>query len=146
LDERGKRALPADSDQGESTDVTDLRQVALRVKDLGRVVVFYRDVVGLELIAQFESPGLAFFDLRGSRLLLETGAPQALVYLGVDDVTATTDRLRANGVAIESEPHTIFVDSEVRFGSAGEAEEMAFFRDSEDNVVGLAGRRVQTEA
>ena len=126
-------------------DVTDLRQVAQRVEDLGRAVAFYRDVVGLDLIAHLESPGLAFFDLNETRLLLEPSAPQALVYLGVNDVKATTERLRAHGVTIESEPHTIFVDTDGQFGPAGEAEEMAFFRDSEGNLVGLAGRRAPNE-
>ena len=44
-------------------------------------------------------------------------------------------------VTIESEPHVIHVDVEGQFGPAGESEEMAFFRDSEGNLVGLAGRR-----
>ena len=121
--------------------VTHLRQVALRVEDLDRAVAFYRDVIGLTLIARFDPPGLAFFDLGGTRLLLEAGAPSSLLYLGVDDVTAATSRLRSAGVAIESEPHVIHVDEAGQFGPPGEAEEMSFFRDSENNLVGLAGRR-----
>src|SRR4051812_10572893 len=122
-------------------DVTGLRQVAQHVEDLDRAVAFYRDVVGLPLIARFDPPGLAFFDLGGTRLLLEGGAQSAMLYLAVDDVASTVDRLRAAGVVIESEPHTIFVDDAGQFGPAGEAEVMAFFRDSEDNVVGLSARR-----
>lgn len=114
--------------------------------DMDRAVAFYRDVVGLDLIARFDPPGLAFFDLGGTRLLLEAGAPSSLLYLGVDDVAGTTDRLRAAGVAIESEPHVIHVDEEGQFGPAGEVEEMAFFRDSEENLVGLAGRRALAPA
>ncbi|MDW3218101.1 MAG: VOC family protein [Acidimicrobiales bacterium] len=121
--------------------VTHLRQVALHVDDMERAVAFYRDVVGLGLIARFDPPGLAFFDIGGTRLLLEAGAPSSLIYLGVDDVAATTDRLRGAGVTIESEPHVILVDEAGQFGPPGEAEEMAFFRDSEGNLVGLAGRR-----
>jgi methylmalonyl-CoA/ethylmalonyl-CoA epimerase len=115
--------------------------VAQHAEDLDRAVAFYRDVLGLRLIARFDPPGLAFFDLGATRLLLEGGAPPALLYLGVDDVVATTERLRAAGVDIESEPHIIFVDEAGQFGSPGEGEEMAFFRDSEANLVGLAGRR-----
>jgi len=121
--------------------VTHLRQVALHVEDMDRAVAFYRDVVGLRLIARFDPPGLAFFDLGTSRLLLEAGAPSSLLYLGVDDVTATTEHLRAAGVDIESEPHVIHVDDAGQFGPPGEGEELAFFRDSEGNLVGLAGRR-----
>jgi methylmalonyl-CoA/ethylmalonyl-CoA epimerase len=121
--------------------ITHLRQVAQHVEDLDRAVAFYRDVLGLHLIARFDPPGLAFFDLGTTRLLLEAGAPPALLYLGVDDVAAATEQLRAAGVVIESEPHVIHVDEAGQFGPAGEAEEMAFFRDSEHNVVGLSGRR-----
>src|SRR5919106_4031160 len=125
--------------------VNGLRQVAQHVEDLDRAVAFYRDVVGLEFIARFEPPGLAFFKLGSARLLLEAGAPSAILYLGVDDVTAATDDVRAKGVTIESEPHVIHVDVEGQFGPAGESEEMAFFRDSEGNLFGLAGRRATVE-
>jgi len=121
--------------------VSHLRQVALHVEDMDRAVAFYGDVVGLDLIARFDPPGLAFFDLGATRLLLEAGAPSSLIYLGVDDVAAMTERLRESGVTIESEPHVIHVDEDGQFGPPGEAEEMSFFRDSEGNLVGLAGRR-----
>ena len=121
--------------------VTHLRQVALHVEDMDRAVAFYRAVVGLNFIARFDPPGLAFFDLGGTRLLLEAGAPASLLYLGVDDVTGMTERLREAGVTIDSEPHVIHVDETGQFGPPGEAEEMSFFRDSENNLVGLAGRR-----
>jgi methylmalonyl-CoA/ethylmalonyl-CoA epimerase len=124
--------------------VNGLRQVAQRVEDLDRAVDFYRDVVGLELIARFDPPGLAFFRLGETRLLLEAGASSAILYLGVDDVTEATERLRAHGVEIESEPHVIFDDAPGQFGPAGEAEEMAFFRDSEGNLVGLSARKTPT--
>jgi hypothetical protein len=35
----------------------------------------------------------------------------------------------------------IFDDHAGQFGPAGEAEEMAFFRDSEGNLVGLSARK-----
>jgi methylmalonyl-CoA/ethylmalonyl-CoA epimerase len=118
-------------------EISHLHQVAQRAVDLDRAVSFYRDVVGLTHLVTFNPPGLAFFSLGTTRLLLDTGAPTALHYLGVDDVAATTERLRAAGVNIETEPHVIFVDDTGLFGPAGHAETMAFFRDSEDNLVGL---------
>jgi methylmalonyl-CoA/ethylmalonyl-CoA epimerase len=122
--------------------VTHLRQVAQHVEDMERAVAFYRDVVGLDLLARFDPPGLAFFDLGGgTRLLLEASAPPALLYLGVDDVTATTEQLRAAGVEIVGEPHIIFNDEAGQFGPPGEAEEMSFFHDSERNLVALTSRR-----
>jgi methylmalonyl-CoA/ethylmalonyl-CoA epimerase len=122
-------------------DVNGLRQVAQRVEDLDRAVAFYRDALGLELIARFDPPGLAFFRLGETRLLLEAGASSAILYLGVDDVAEATEQLRSRGVAIESEPHVIFDDHAGQFGPAGEAEVMAFFRDSEGNLVGLSARK-----
>jgi methylmalonyl-CoA/ethylmalonyl-CoA epimerase len=121
--------------------VNALRQVAQHVEDMDRAVAFYRDVLGLDLIARFDPPGLAFFDLGPTRLLLEAGAPSSILYLAVDDVAAATESLRRAGVAIESEPHVIYDDDEGRFGPAGEAEEMSFFRDSEGNLSALAGRK-----
>lgn len=52
-----------------------LRQVNLVAADLGRAVAFYRDILGLPLLATFG--GLAFFDLAGVRLLLQVGERQA---------------------------------------------------------------------
>jgi catechol 2,3-dioxygenase-like lactoylglutathione lyase family enzyme len=50
--------------------VDGLHQVAQKADDLDASVAFYRDVLGLRLIARFDPPGLAFFELGGSRLLL----------------------------------------------------------------------------
>jgi methylmalonyl-CoA/ethylmalonyl-CoA epimerase len=96
--------------------------------------------------ARFDPPGLAFLALGATRLLLESGAPSSLLYLGVDDVAVMTEYLRDRGVTIESEPHVIHVDETGQFGPPGEVEEMSFFRDSERNLVGLSGRRALTES
>ena len=128
-------------DQGQSGDSgRGLHQVALHAEDLDRATAFYRDVLGLRWIATFDPPGLVFFDLGGTRLLLEKGAPSSLLYLRVPDSAAEVERLRAAGVRIESEPHVIFTDDEGQFGPPGMSETMAFFRDSEDNLVGLVSR------
>ena len=118
-----------------------LHQVAQKAGDLGRSIEFYRDVLGLELIASFEPPGLAFFRLGDTRLMLEGSAPSATLYLRVDDIEATFDELRGRGVAFEDEPHVIFRDDEGRFGAAGQEEWMTFFRDPDGNLLALASRR-----
>ena len=120
--------------------IVELHQVAQHADDLDRAVAFYTDVLGCELISRFDSPGLAFLRLGQVRLLLERNAPAALIYLRVDDVRAAADKLRAAGVAIESEPHLIHADADGVFGPAGWQEWMAFIRDSEGNLVGLASR------
>jgi methylmalonyl-CoA/ethylmalonyl-CoA epimerase len=117
-----------------------LRQVAQHADDLDRAVAFYRDVVGLTLIARYDPPGLAFFDLGSTRLLLEVGASPALLYLQVDDVRAFHAELGQRGVTLEGEPHVVFDDEAGTFGPPGQAEWLAFFRDSENNVVGLMSR------
>ena len=121
-------------------DVVGLHQVAQHVDDLDRAVAFYRDVLGLRLIERFDPPGLAFFDLGDTRLLLEAGAPSALLYLRVDDPAAALERIRAKGVSIEQDAHVIFADTDGQFGRAGENEVMGFFRDSEQNLLGYAAR------
>ena len=117
-----------------------LHQVAQKADDLERAVAFYTRLIGDPPIAIFDPPGLAFFRLGNTRLLIERNAPSALIYLRVDDVRVTIERLRADGVTITAEPHVIFSDAAGTFGPAGADEWMAFINDSEGNLVGLASQ------
>jgi methylmalonyl-CoA/ethylmalonyl-CoA epimerase len=121
-----------------------LHQAAVPSSDLARSVAFYRDTLGLRLIAKFEPPGLAFFALGDTRLLVDAAAESKLaagvLYFRVVDIQGATLALRARGVAIDAEPHAIFRDSAGTFGAAGEEEWMAFFRDPDGNVLALAAR------
>jgi len=114
-----------------------LLQVAQHAEDLDRAVVFYEQLLGQQVAARFDPPGLAFFVLGDTRLLLDTGAPSALIYLRVDDVAAAIERLRGEGVEVVAEPHVIFRHDDATLGPAGNDELMAFVRDSEGNLVGL---------
>jgi len=120
--------------------MTQLHQVAQHADDLDRAANFYTTVLGGTFIAKFDPPGLAFVGFNGVRLLLEQAAPSALIYLGVPDVRETISKLRDDGVTVHTEPHRIFVDTEGAFGDPGWEEWMAFIRDSEGNLVGLASR------
>ena len=120
--------------------LVELHQVAQHADDLDRAVAFYTDVLGCELISRFDPPGLAFLRLGSTRLLLDKAAPSALIYLGVDDVRETVANLRAKGVTVDTEPHLIHTDTDGSFGQIGWEEWMAFLRDSEGNLVGLASR------
>jgi len=120
---------------------TRVHQVAQRAEDLDRAQAFYRDTLGLRFVARFDPPGLVFFDLGTTRLLLEQGAPSALLYLEVEDIAATVEALTEAGVAFVDEPHPIFRDDEGTFGPPGIEEWMVFFHDSEQNLVGLVERR-----
>ncbi|HAX82847.1 MAG TPA: methylmalonyl-CoA epimerase [Actinobacteria bacterium] len=121
--------------------ITHLHQVAQRAADLERAVAFYGDTLGLRHIATFDPPGLGFFDLGGTRLLVERNAPSALLYLGVDDIAGAWEALGAAGVELVDPPHLIFSDDTGVFGPARQEEWMAFFKDSEGNLVGLVERR-----
>jgi len=115
----------------------ELVQVAQHAEDLDRAVAFYEDLLGQKVAARFDPPGLAFFLLDGTRLLLDRGAPTSLLYLAVDDVEYTVEQLRGRGVAITTEPHVIFQHKDGSLGPVGTDEWMAFITDSEGNTVAL---------
>lgn len=116
--------------------MTRLVQVALRATDLGRAAAFYSDLLGSEPTGRFEPPGLLFFDLDGTRLLLEGNAPPSMLYLEVPDVRRAVEDLRGR-VEIVSEPHPIFTHEDDALGPVGTTEWQAFLTDSEGNLVGL---------
>ena len=119
------------------TGPVEILQVAQHADDLDRAARFYEKLLGEAPAARFEPPGLLFFNVGISRLLLEKGAPPALVYIQVDDVTELVERLRADGVRVVTEPHVIFTHTDDSIGPAGNDEWMAFIEDSEGNTVGL---------
>jgi methylmalonyl-CoA/ethylmalonyl-CoA epimerase len=94
-------------------------------------------LLGQPVSAVFDPPGLAFFQIGDTRLLLDVDAPSALIYIGVEDVRARVADLRDQGVPIENEPHVIFHHDDDTIGPAGADEWMAFITDSEGNTVGL---------
>jgi methylmalonyl-CoA/ethylmalonyl-CoA epimerase len=116
--------------------MTRLVQVALRATDLDRAAAFYGDLLGARPTGRFEPPGLLFFDLAGTRLLLDGNAPGSMLYLEVDDVRRTVAALRGRA-EIVSEPHAIFTHDDDALGPAGTTEWQAFVTDSEGNVLGL---------
>jgi len=113
-----------------------LVQVAQHADDLDRAARFYAELLRTEPTGRFDPPGLLFFDLDGVRLLLDRNAPSALLYLHVDNVHATLERL--DGLTeVVSRPAVIFTHEDDRLGPAGHDEWQAFIRDSEGNMVGL---------
>jgi methylmalonyl-CoA/ethylmalonyl-CoA epimerase len=124
--------------------ITALQQVAQRAIDLDRAVAFYRDTLGLPLLARFDPPGLAFFDLGGVRIMLDAIAgadvPGAILYLRVDEIQQAYRDLQARGIAFVDEPHMINRDDAGHFGPKGAEEWMAFFKDSEGNTLAIASR------
>ena len=113
-----------------------LVQIAQRAEDLDRAADFYTVLLETPPVARFDPPGLLFFDLDGVRLLLDRNAPTSLVYLWVDNVHRTLERM-AGMVDVVSPPHVIFTHEDDRLGPAGHQEWQAFIKDSEGNTVGL---------
>jgi methylmalonyl-CoA/ethylmalonyl-CoA epimerase len=115
--------------------VTGLGQVAISVKDVERATAFYRDVVGLPLLFT-APPGLAFLQCGGVRVMLaqpekEGEAKSASVlYFSVPDIQASFQKMTALGAKFEDKPHMIAKMPTHDLW-------MVFFRDTEDNLMGM---------
>jgi catechol 2,3-dioxygenase-like lactoylglutathione lyase family enzyme len=79
-------------------------QVAQHAEDLDRAARFYALLLGVPPTARYDPPGLLFFDVDNTRLLLTGGAPSPLLYLTVGDVHRRVEQLCAAGVPIDTEP------------------------------------------
>ncbi len=115
--------------------ITRLGQIAINAQDVDRAAAFYQDALGLKLL--FKAPGgLAFFDCGGVRLMLsraekpEFDHPSSILYFSVPDIRASHARMKESGVRFEDEPHLIA-------RMPGHDLWMTFFRDSENNLLGL---------
>ncbi|MDP6775767.1 MAG: VOC family protein [Candidatus Latescibacteria bacterium] len=115
-----------------SFGLSKIGQISVRVEDLDRAVTFYRDTLGMKYL--FQVPTMAFFDCGGVRLMLGTAEkpefdhPASIIYYDVEDIQAAHDELDRRGIAFESAPHKI--------ADLGDRELwMAFFRDSEENLL-----------
>jgi catechol 2,3-dioxygenase-like lactoylglutathione lyase family enzyme len=114
--------------------ISRLGQVSINVHDLNRATAFYRDVLGLPLL--FAVSGMVFFDCGGVRLMLaraekpEFDHPSSVLYFTVPDIAATHRQMLVSGAAFEGEPHVIAKMPAYDLW-------MAFFRDSEQNLLAL---------
>ena len=123
----------------------ELRQVAISVSDLERATTFYSELLGAEPTASFPGARLVFFSLGSTRLLLDGNISNpdqsGFIYLSLGDVRAVVALLRSRGVEIATEPHVVFNDSSGTFDHPGN-EWLAFFKDSEGNLIGLMSREI----
>ena len=115
-----------------------IAQIALTTQDLTRAVAFYRDTLGLKLL--FEVPGMAFFDVGGTRLMLgenRLSAPlqnNTYVYFDAGDWSATEAALEARGLKFDR-PADIVQRAE------GKEHAIRFFRDPDGNALAIMGWR-----
>ena len=118
-----------------SIRISRLGQIAINAHDVERAARFYQDVLGLKLLFK-APPGLAFFDCGGVRLMLsrpekpEFDHPSSILYFVVQDIHGAFERMTANGVKFEDEPHFLAKMQDHDLW-------MTFFRDSEGNLMGL---------
>jgi methylmalonyl-CoA/ethylmalonyl-CoA epimerase len=113
-------------------------QVNLNVKDLDEAIVFYRDQLGLRLIAK-PGPALAFLDCAGLRLMLSASAEgnaggNSILYFKVDEIHAAVAALAARGVQFTGEPQIIH-------SAAGYELWMSFFNDPAGNTLAVMDER-----
>ena len=109
-------------------------QIAIRARDIGRAVPFYRDTLGMRFL--FEVPNLAFFDCGGVRLMLSTAEspdfdhPGSVIYYKVGDINASYESLQKRGVEFIDKPHLIakLPDHDLW---------MVFLKDTEGNTLAL---------
>jgi len=124
--------------------IDGLHQVALTSSDLERSTGFYRDVLGLPLIASFDPPGLAFYRVGDVRLSIQkvdvVEATSSVIYFQVQDINAAADSLKEKSLELEQEPAVVFRDEQGQFGEAGEEEWMAFFRDPDGHLLAFTSR------
>ena len=118
-----------------SPALNDIGQIAIVVSDVGKLLPFYRDVLGLKFLFS-AGPNLAFLMAGSVRLMLTTpeggGAPghNSVLYFRVSDLAASHKAVLSRGAKNESEPHLVakLPDHELW---------LAFVRDPDGNLVGL---------
>ncbi len=94
------------------SEITGLRQIALKVSDVARATEFYRDTLGLPFLFA-AGPNLAFLNVGDVRLMLST--PEAglepgkgsMMYFKVADIQKAHATMTGRGVSFVDAPHMI---------------------------------------
>lgn len=118
--------------EGDNMQLGPISQIARRVENLDRARAFFKDIVGLSELYAF--PGLAFFDLGPTRLMLtEKGArcEADILYFQVPAIGAAHQALSERGATFSGAPHMIHRHPD------GTEEWMAFFKDDEGRDLAL---------
>ncbi len=115
--------------------LSKIGQIAVNAHDLDRAVDFYRDLLGMKHLFSVP-PKMAFFDCDGLRLMLslpekpEFDHPSSILYFKVDNIQQAAQTLTDRGVQFEEQP--LFVANMGAYDLW-----MAFFRDSENNLLAM---------
>ena len=115
--------------------LSEIRQIAVTVSDVGTALRFYRDVLGLSFLFS-PSPNLAFLAAGGVRIMLST--PQgagtvggnSILYFKVQEIEAAHKAIVDRGATNERAPQLTakMPDHDLWIG---------FVRDPDGNLVGL---------
>jgi predicted enzyme related to lactoylglutathione lyase len=115
--------------------LSEIRQIAINVRDVGTALPFYREVLGLTFLFS-PGPNLAFLDAGNIRIMLSppqgAGKPgcNSILYFKVSDIVATQSAIIARGAKEERAPQLAakMPDHELWIG---------FIRDPDGNLIGL---------
>ena len=115
--------------------LSEIRQIAITVRDVARALPFYRDVLGLEFLFS-PAPTLAFLAAGSIRIMLSipqgagTAGQNSILYFKVTDIAATHAAILARGAQNERDPQLAakMPDHELWIG---------FVRDPDGNLIGL---------
>ena len=115
--------------------LSEIRQIAITVSDVSKVLPFYRDVLGLKFLFS-PAPNLAFLAAGSVRLMLTTpqGAgtvgQNSILYFKVSDIETTHAAIVKRGAQNERSPTLAakMPDHQLWIG---------FVRDPDGNLVGL---------
>jgi methylmalonyl-CoA/ethylmalonyl-CoA epimerase len=115
--------------------LSEIGQISIPVQDVARATDFYRDRLGMRYLFS-APPGLAFFACGTVRLMLsrpegpEREQGSSTLYFRVTKIEQAYRTLQDRGVRFHGAPHLIAkMDTHDLW--------MAFFHDSEDNVLAL---------
>jgi predicted enzyme related to lactoylglutathione lyase len=115
--------------------LSEIRQIAITVSDVGTALPFYREVLGLEFLFS-PAPNLAFLAAGSVRIMLSTpqGAGSvghnSMLYFNVTDIAATHAAIVGRGAKNERAPQLTAEMPDHELWAA-------FVRDPDGNMVGL---------
>jgi methylmalonyl-CoA/ethylmalonyl-CoA epimerase len=125
---------------GQTVQLTDIGQIALTVRDLGRAKNFYQNTLGMRFL--FDAGTMAFFQCGEIRLMIGLSEESAaiggtILYFKVPNIQAVHGVLKNQGVTFVQVPHLVarMPDHDLW---------MAFLKDTEGNTLGLMSE-VRTE-
>jgi predicted enzyme related to lactoylglutathione lyase len=129
VEQRLKRDMPLNH------KLSDIRQLAITVRDVSTALQFYRDVLGLSFLSR-PGPNMAFLAAGKIRIMLTT--PQgagavgrnSIIYFKATDIAATHTALLSRGAKDERAP-------KLTARMPDHALWTAFVRDPDGNLIGL---------